>query len=561
MDKFKSLSEKQRKIVFEGKGKFTVRAIAGSGKTYVVSARIAQLLDQWQFKTKGISILSFTNIACREIDTTLTSKFSIYGISHPHYLGTFDSFINKFIFLPFGHKVIGLAHRPKLVGEPFGHWHGKNYGQSFFDNISYNINGDFYFINSRNKPKSDFINLANNQKKILTKAGFANQADANYFALEVLKKYPNVARNLVNKFPYFIIDEAQDLSDIQMAIVDKLIEHGLKEVMFVGDPDQAIYEWRNSLPELFVKKTKDWAESSFMLDDSRRSSQLICNFSFKISSLGSIPLSDNSFKSADIKPSIIIYDLKDIRKIADAFIEECIAHKIEISPQKVAIVFRSSGTYAAFAEEEQSAPVFDWTVEIDFFEICKAKYLFENGQVREAILKAKKIYVRNILNSKQASSQEIDNYVEDFGYMKFNILLIKIMKSIPVIGKNKLSIWVTSSMDILQKEFNILPTYKKKYKDLLLCENFKSEIAKKTYKGCHLSTIHKVKGETYDAVLVILKSKGIGKTYINLINEGTETYQNEELRNVYVAVTRPRLMLKLAVPSEKDFESWNKKFF
>ena len=562
MDKFKNLSEKQKKIVFDGKGKFTVRAIAGSGKTYVVAARIAKLLDQWKFKSKGINIISFTNIACKEIDFTLTSKFSVHGISHPHYLGTFDSFINKFIFLPFGNKILGINHRPKLVGEPFGHWHGKNFGQTFFENISYNINGELYFINSRNKPKPDYIYLANNQKKILTKAGFATQTDANYFALEILKKFPAIAKSIVNKFPYFIVDEAQDLSDIQMAIIDKLIENGLNEVMFVGDPDQAIYEWRNSLPELFVKKTIDWAESSFMLDDSRRSSQLICDFSFKISSLQKMPLADNPDKNSEIKPTIVIYELNEIKKMADTFIEECLAHGIEVSPNKVAIIFRSAGLYNEFAENGQKNHIFDWTVENDLFEISKAKYLFENGQVREAIMKAKKIYVRNKLRNAQASSEEIDKYIEDFGYMKFNISLINIMKSIPNIAQNKLSKWATDSADVLLREFNILSSkYKKKYKDLALSENFKLEIPQKTYKGCHLSTIHKVKGETYDAVLVILKSKGIGKAYVNLLNEGIETYKNEELRNVYVAVTRPRLFLKIGVPSKRDFDSWNKRFF
>lgn len=560
MHRYESLTDKQRKIVFEGSGKFAVRAIAGSGKTYVVSARISKLLDSWQFKYNGIAILSFTNVACREIETTLSSKFSIQDISYPHYLGTFDSFVNKFIFLPFGHKILRTIDRPKLVGEPFGHWHGNNYGQSFFDKISYKIDGELFFV-GRDKPRPTSIQYALSQKKILTRAGFATQSDANYFALEILKNFPSIAKTLVKKFPYFIIDEAQDLSDIQMAIVDKLIEHGLNEVMFVGDPDQAIYEWRNSLPELFIKKTQEWAETSFIMDESRRSSQLVCNFAFKMSSLGKIPMSDNPIRDAQIKPDIVMYELENIKQIADSFIEQCLEHKIEVSPSKVAIVFRSASVYDSFSNENQHETIFDWTADKDFFEICKARYLYENGQVREAVLKIKKIYVKNKIGNKQVSSQEIDVFVESVGIIKFNISLIEILKVIPPLGNNTLLKWGELSKDIFEQIFNIVPSYKKKYNDLMLSENFKSEFIQKTYKGCHLSTIHKVKGETYDAVLVILKTKGLGKAYTKLINENIETYTNEELRNVYVAVTRPRLFLRLAVPSIKDLECWNKKFF
>ncbi len=68
-----------------------------------------------------------------------------------------------------------------------------------------------------------------------------------------------------------------------------------------------------------------------------------------------------------------------------------------------------------------------------------------------------------------------------------------------------------------------------------------------------------MKGETFEAVLVILKNKGIGKYYKTLIKENVGIEDNEELRIVYVGVTRPKKLLVLAVP-DNDKQSWETKF-
>ena len=76
--------------------------------------------------------------------------------------------------------------------------------------------------------------------------------------------------------------------------------------------------------------------------------------------------------------------------------------------------------------------------------------------------------------------------------------------------------------------------------------------------ACSLGTVHSAKGKTLDAVLLVLKKRaGRGKDYTNLFN--CDILQNEELRVLYVAVTRARKLLILAVPDE-SVESWRCKF-
>ena len=72
--------------------------------------------------------------------------------------------------------------------------------------------------------------------------------------LNRLLEFGVLAKAIVERFPVIIIDEAQDISEEQMAVFDLLTEAGIKSIFLVGDPDQAIYEWRNTSPECFKKK-------------------------------------------------------------------------------------------------------------------------------------------------------------------------------------------------------------------------------------------------------------------------------------------------------------------
>lgn len=89
---------------------------------------------------------------------------------------------------------------------------------------------------------------------MLLKKNIIFQNEVASFAYSLLKEYPIIATAIVERFPVIIIDEAQDTSDEQMAVFDLLTDAGIQSIFLVGDPDQAIYEWRNANPECFKKK-------------------------------------------------------------------------------------------------------------------------------------------------------------------------------------------------------------------------------------------------------------------------------------------------------------------
>ena len=80
-------------------GKIIVSACPGSGKTLCVSERIIKFINQHESKVSGLAITSFTNVAINEIKDKYENETG-KKIGHPHFIGTLDHFINKYVFLP-----------------------------------------------------------------------------------------------------------------------------------------------------------------------------------------------------------------------------------------------------------------------------------------------------------------------------------------------------------------------------------------------------------------------------------------------------------------------------
>ena len=455
---FETLSEKQKEIVFEKSGKFVVRACPGSGKTYCVSARLAQLILNWKKAYEGIAALSFTNVAWKEIEKKYSEIFQIgEKISHPHFLGTIDSFINKFIFLPYGHLVLKCKNRPTLVGEPHGIWTGKHFSDSLFDNISYKIDGSFFAINEKIMPRNWHKNaFITSSKKNINKGGFVTQSDANYFAVKILEGFPSIAKAIVLRFSHLIVDEAQDTSDIQMRIIDLLVANGLKEVMLVGDPDQAIFGWNDARPDLLNQKFHDWPDS-VILNENRRSSQHICNFTFNISSLGEASIAANEeIKNFEHQPRIILYE-NNLPKIVKDFVDECDKNGIKVSEQTVSVIYRSRSLFNEIAEIPEvpfgSSP---WTTHDNYTkDFARGKFLYDSGAYKDGFKAIEKAMLKQIGKLSFCSEDTVEKMIDKMGFVNFKSQVFELINLLPKTDIT-LGAWVDSANKIFaEKEIKI----------------------------------------------------------------------------------------------------------
>ena len=99
-----------------------------------------------------------------------------------------------------------------------------------------------------------------------------------------------------------------------------------------------------------------------------------------------------------------------------------------------------------------------------------------------------------------------------------------------------------------------------KAKDIIFRELYMYEEVNTSNLNFRLGTVHSVKGETFDATLLILKDRASNRgKYSNLLVRINPPSANEELRIVYVSITRPRKILMLAVPNEDSKTAWKNK--
>ena len=79
-----------------------IHACPGSGKTTILVAKLAILSRKWKWQNRGICVLSHTNVAREEIEERLgTLNVGKKLLSYPHFIGTFQAFLDTFIAMPF----------------------------------------------------------------------------------------------------------------------------------------------------------------------------------------------------------------------------------------------------------------------------------------------------------------------------------------------------------------------------------------------------------------------------------------------------------------------------
>ena len=250
----------------ESSGKVVLHACPGSGKTTIVARKLANYLQCWNRPHQGIAVLSFTNVASDEIRHQATEMLPEgYCVDDPHFIGTLDSFIDNFIFLRFGYLLQKKPKRPVItspdVVNSYQFWRKSCYTNclSHIGDFRWNSNGKL------TKNGKDIICTGTQQyappciqfKKRLLEKGLFFQDEVSGLACILLERYPEIAKSIALRFPVIILDEAQDTSEEQMRILDLLCAAGLESMYIVGDPDQAIYEWRNANPESFLEKMHD----------------------------------------------------------------------------------------------------------------------------------------------------------------------------------------------------------------------------------------------------------------------------------------------------------------
>ncbi|MGD1822449.1 MAG: ATP-dependent helicase [Pleomorphochaeta sp.] len=260
-------------------GPLLIIAGAGSGKTRMLTYRIAHMLDNG-IDEKNILALTFTNkaasemgqriksLTAKELKHLTTTTFHSFGLGflkqHIHHLGWKNNFT-----IYDTHDKISLLKQIII-----------NLGWSL---DSFNINDVQNYI-SKYKTKRLIVdnNTAENTKTLLSEYDkYLKTYNAVDFddlivkPLEILQKFPEILEKTTKRFKYILVDEFQDTSIIQYKLVQTLAQSN-RNLCVVGDDDQSIYSWRGANFNNILMFEEDFPErKEIFLERNYRSSKTI----------------------------------------------------------------------------------------------------------------------------------------------------------------------------------------------------------------------------------------------------------------------------------------------
>ncbi|HXA02084.1 MAG TPA: 3'-5' exonuclease, partial [Cytophagaceae bacterium] len=192
-------------------------------------------------------------------------------------------------------------------------------------------------------------------------------------------------------------------------------------------------------------------------------------------------------------------------------------------------------------------------------DFARGKFLYDKGDFKKGFKLIEKAIVKIYNNLSHCKEEDIDQIISQHGFTKFRSNVFNIIKLLPNTNI-AIGAWVTEvnknfTNANIGKELQI----ENSGKNLSFQQLFLNENDKALNFNYRLGTVHSAKGETFEATLLILKSKGIGKAYKTILRDNILISDSEELRIAYVGMTRPRKILVLAVPDAENKQAWENK--
>jgi len=262
------LNERQLKAVKSTEGYVRVTAGAGSGKTKALANRYAYIVEELGISPGNILCITFTNKAAQEMKRRIRALVAPGNVCD--FVCTYHGFCVKFLREEIHH--LYLTKSFVILDEE----DQKGILKEVYEELQFNVNElpykealkeihndkkDFpddyiqYFLPdgiadfTNNHKMSTFVELFFKKQLKLAALDFEDLLE---FTLYILRRYSEVTQNWQNRFHYILVDETQDNNKSNWMLAD-ILSAKHKNLFIVGDPDQAIYEWRGATPEGFLK--------------------------------------------------------------------------------------------------------------------------------------------------------------------------------------------------------------------------------------------------------------------------------------------------------------------
>lgn len=584
-----NLSSKQQEIVGLDSGAFLVLASAGSGKTRVLTERIKRLSESPDGK---ILAITFTNKAAAEIRERLGTNDMI---KKNVFVGTFHSFCQSILELRF--KLLGYTKMPHIFEDDTDRIElikqaikSVPYFDSIYSDLEPKKKNEYtynalQFISTvkreiltaeelaEGSENNEYQYLFETYQDILKSNNAIDFDDIIRLVYELFTNNESVANLYRKSYSYICIDECQDLNKLQYYLLKSLCGNTFKNVMMVGDPNQAIYGFNGSAASFMQTDfVNDFIATEITLAENYRCSKSVIEASNDLMNLdveavnyvipGVFEIYEASSENDEAKFVIDkIKQLLDIKTHQD--IEgDIIFDKISILGRNK-YVFKQveemlSATNMPFYYKSGNASIKFSSTSMKVFDLffrVKINPLDKLHQKRlEDILKVYDINNSDeLLSSKFPIASNIKTLLDDATMDNFHIKITE-LKSV-FENANFEDDEKKMTLDELNDLANHLIQYKKQNLKPSL-DGFKSALAlgltdnsKNNETGICLSTVHTMKGQESEIVFLIGMDDGTFPDF-RAINKSGEELQQEK-NNTYVAFTRAKRFLYVSYPKKR----------
>ena len=449
MNFVQNMNDKQLKAILKTDGAVMVIAGAGSGKTRVLTNRIAYLIAEKNILESNILAITFTNKAAKEMKERI---YSLVGETSKYiWINTFHSMCVRI-----------LRQHIELLG------YNKNFTildtseqKTIIKNIVKNLNlsEDSYqpanvlkiISNSKNnmitvkqlREQSRFGFMKNvaeiyaHYQSYLKKNSVLDFDDLMLKTITLFTKHPEVLAIYQNKFEYIHVDEYQDTNVIQYKLI-KMLSAVHKNVCVVGDDDQSIYSWRGACSDNIINFEKDYDNVELIfLDQNYRSNSTILDAANAVIKNNTDRKDKALWSENKGGCKISVYAASNDKDETDDIANKISELKKEgIAYKDIAILYRAN--YLS-RQMENSCLAFG----IPYKLIGSLKFL-QRQEVRDLLAylnvvvnRADEFSLRRIINVPKrgigaSSMDKIDNYASQYG-----ITLFEALKNIEDIGVSK----------------------------------------------------------------------------------------------------------------------------
>lgn len=593
--KIEELNKEQQKAVLVSSGPLLILAGAGSGKTRVLTTKVAYLIENLGVNPYNILAITFTNKAAKEMSERLLGM--IGEVSKQAQVSTFHSFGLKilrencsnlgynsnFIIMDSDDTLTIIKRILKQLNLD-----SKIYNPSAIRNKISGCKNELMEPEDYEKyAASDFEKVVLKVYEIyqwtLKQNNSVDFDDLLVLPIKLFKKFPDVLDKYQERFKYILIDEYQDTNKAQY-VLTKLISAKYRNICVVGDVDQSIYGFRGANYRNILNFEKDYKDAiTIKLEQNYRSTNNI------LEAANSVIKNNKERKSKNLwsdkgKGEKITY-FRAFNERDEAFyvireIKKLLAKGIKY--EDIAVLYRTNAQSRIMEEEllKENLP----------YRVVGSFYFYSRKEIKDLIAYLRLIYndkddisllrvintpkrgignktISNLVNMANIENKsiyevissgkelEFKKVIEDLKEISKNITLTELVdKILDVSGireeyKNEKSLEADIRLENLEEFKSITKSFEEQY-GLVSLEDFLLEISlvsdvneyKDDKNRISLMTVHSVKGLEFDYVFVIGLEEGIFP-HINSLLDNSEI--EEERRLMYVAITRARKKLYL----------------